>query len=103
MNMLLTITGNLVEFVTIISLAAISVSLVLLTYRIITGPINADRAVTLDSFGMNMMGLTALVAIIIPTTKLNDVVLLIGILLFIGTLGAAKYLEKGVSVDRDVD
>ncbi|SFA69690.1 multicomponent Na+:H+ antiporter subunit F [Lentibacillus halodurans] len=103
MSNLLSITNSIVEIVTIISVAAISVSLLLLLYRVMAGPTNADRAVALDSIGMNMMGLTALMAIIIPTTKLNDVILLIGILLFIGTLGIAKYLEKGVIIDRNLD
>ncbi|MFD1362980.1 Na(+)/H(+) antiporter subunit F1 [Lentibacillus salinarum] len=103
MNAFLAMTDSMVTIATIISLVAISVSLVLLLYRIISGPTNADRAVALDAVGMNMMGVAALMAIIIPTTRLNDVVLLIGILLFIGTIGIAKYLEKGVIIDRNLD
>ncbi|WP_010531067.1 monovalent cation/H+ antiporter complex subunit F [Lentibacillus jeotgali] len=100
---LLSATESIVQISTIICLAAISISLILLLCRIIIGPTNADRAVALDSVGMNMMGLAALMAVLIPTTKLNDVILLIGILLFIGTLAVAKYLEKGVIIDRKLD
>ncbi|HLR61091.1 MAG TPA: Na(+)/H(+) antiporter subunit F1 [Lentibacillus sp.] len=103
MNNLLSATEAIVQISTIICLVAISVSLILLLYRIINGPTNADRAVALDSVGMNMMGLTALMAVLLPSTKLNDVILLIGILLFIGTLAIAKYLEKGVIIDRKLD
>ncbi|TFJ94042.1 Na(+)/H(+) antiporter subunit F1 [Lentibacillus salicampi] len=103
MNNFLSLTHIIVEIATVICLAAISVSFILLLFRIVSGPTNADRAVALDSMGMNMMGIAALMAILIPTTKLNDVILLIGILLFIGTLAVAKYLEKGVIIDRNLD
>lgn len=103
MNNFLSLTHTIVEIATVICLAAISVSFILLLFRIVSGPTNADRAVALDSMGMNMMGIAALMAILIPTTKLNDVILLIGILLFIGTLAVAKYLEKGVIIDRNLD
>ncbi|TMN21030.1 Na(+)/H(+) antiporter subunit F1 [Lentibacillus cibarius] len=103
MNNLLAVTETILLFTTIISLIGISISLLLLLYRIITGPTNADRAVALDSIGMNLMGVAALMAILVVTTKFNDVILLIGILLFIGTIAVAKYLEKGVIIDRNMD
>lgn len=93
----------IIKIATSISIIVLAVSLLLLLYRIIVGPTNADRAVALDAIGINLMGLAALFAIILVTTKLNDIVLLIGILLFIGTLAIAKYLEKGVIIDRNLD
>ncbi|WP_369405125.1 monovalent cation/H+ antiporter complex subunit F [Piscibacillus salipiscarius] len=73
----------------------------LLLIRAIIGPSNADRAVAIDTIGVNMMAITALVAIHLVTDKLNDVVLLIGILLYIGTIAVAKFIEKGVVIDRN--
>ncbi|WP_371068787.1 monovalent cation/H+ antiporter complex subunit F [Sediminibacillus sp. JSM 1682029] len=69
--------------------------------RAIKGPTNPDRAVALDAIGINLMALVGLIAILLVTTKLNDIVLLIGILLFIGTIALAKFIEKGVIIDRD--
>ncbi|GAA0442827.1 Na(+)/H(+) antiporter subunit F1 [Lentibacillus halophilus] len=103
MNSFLSLTETILYVATLVSLAGISVSLLLLVYRIIIGPTNADRAVALDSIGMNLMGLAALMAILIVTTKFNDIILLIGILLFIGTIAVAKYLERGVIIDRNMD
>ncbi|WP_188453587.1 monovalent cation/H+ antiporter complex subunit F [Virgibacillus oceani] len=103
MNNLLELTEQMIKISTIICVIGISISLLLLLYRALAGPSNADRAVALDGIGINLMGLAALLAIIIVTTKLNDVILLIGILLFIGTLAIAKFLEKGVIIDRNVD
>ncbi|MFS0672888.1 Na(+)/H(+) antiporter subunit F1 [Ornithinibacillus sp. 179-J 7C1 HS] len=82
---------------------AIGISLVLLLYRTFKGPTNPDRAVGLDTIGINLMALTGLVAIYLSTPYLNDVVLLVGILGFLGTLATAKYVEKGVIIDRDLD
>lgn|SRR5699024_994901 len=103
MTDLLHLTENLLDMTLILSFIGISASLVLLMYQIIKGPTNADRAVALDSIGINLMGVAALFAILLLTSKLNDVVLLIGILSFLGTIAIAKYLEKGVIIDRDID
>ncbi|WP_099158581.1 monovalent cation/H+ antiporter complex subunit F [Virgibacillus ndiopensis] len=103
MNDLLELTKQLIEITIVICVIGISISLLLLLYRALVGPSNADRAVALDGIGINLMGLAALLAIIIVTTKLNDVILLIGILLFLGTIAIAKFLEKGVIIDRNMD
>ncbi|MFC0522526.1 Na(+)/H(+) antiporter subunit F1 [Pontibacillus salicampi] len=89
--------------VTEICIGVVSISIILLLYRAIKGPTNPDRAVALDTIGINLMALAGLIAIYLVTTKLNDVILLIGILLFIGTIAIAKFLEKGVIIERDVD
>ncbi|SDK52607.1 multicomponent Na+:H+ antiporter subunit F [Sediminibacillus albus] len=87
--------------ITMICVIATAISLVLLLIRAIKGPTNPDRAVALDAIGINLMALVGLIAVLLVTTKLNDIVLLIGILLFIGTIALAKFIEKGVIIDRD--
>lgn len=99
----LQITEQLIDVTVTICFIAIALTLVLVLYRILKGPTNPDRAIALDLIGISLMSLAALVSIHLITTKLNDVVLLIGILSFIGTLAIAKYLEKGVIIDRDLD
>ncbi|WP_102026949.1 Na(+)/H(+) antiporter subunit F1 [Salirhabdus sp. Marseille-P4669] len=92
---------ELLKVVTVICIAGVSISIFILLYRVLKGPTNPDRAVALDGIGVNLMALGALIAIYMVTTKLNDVILLIGILLFIGTIAIAKFLEKGVIIDRN--
>ncbi|AUJ26192.1 Na(+)/H(+) antiporter subunit F [Virgibacillus dokdonensis] len=103
MTNILTTTDNILQVAIVISFIGISLSLALLLYRVISGPTLPDRAVALDAIGINLMGLAGLMSIYLITTKLNDVILLIGILAFLSTLAIAKYLEKGVIIDRDVD
>ncbi|WP_096270658.1 Na(+)/H(+) antiporter subunit F1 [Paucisalibacillus globulus] len=96
-------TDRLLNYTIIISSILIGISLVLLLYRIFKGPTNPDRAVGLDTIGINLMALTGIIAIYLSTPYLNDVALLVGILGFLGTLATAKYVEKGVIIDRDMD
>lgn len=103
MNDILTFTENLIGIAVQISFIGIAISIILLSYRIIIGPTNPDRAVALDALGINLMAIAGLSSILLVTSKLNDVILLIGILLFIGTVALSKYMEKGVIIDRDMD
>lgn len=88
---------------TLISLVGIAITLVLLIYRVIVGPSNPDRAAALDVIGVCLMATVALSSILLVTTQLNDVILFIAILSFIGTLALSKYIEMGVIIDRDRD
>ncbi|GIO27621.1 Na(+)/H(+) antiporter subunit F1 [Ornithinibacillus bavariensis] len=97
------LTENIIEITVIGCSIIIAISLVLLLYRILKGPTNPDRAVGLDTIGINLMALTGLIAIYLSTPYLNDIVLLVGIIGFLGTLATAKYVEKGVIIDRDMD
>ena len=103
MTDVLSITESILDIAITISFAGIAISLLLLLYQVIVGPTQPDRAVALDAIGINIMALAGIMAVYLVTSKLNDVILLVGILAFLGTLSIAKYLEKGVIIDRDVD
>jgi len=103
MDNVLDATQTFVNYSATIAVLGVSISVMLLLYRAIMGPTNPDRAVALDIIGINLMALAGIIAIILVTTRFNDVVLLIGILLFIGTVAIAKFLEKGVIIERDMD
>lgn len=103
MTNLINFLESALHITTIICLIGIALSLILLIYRVIAGPSNPDRAMALDVIGVCLMAIAALTSILIITTKLTDVILLIGILSFIGTLALAKYIEMGVLIERDDD
>ena len=94
---------ELLYITTLVCLVGIALSLILLLYRVMKGPSNPDRAAALDVIGVCLMATAALTSVLLVTTKLNDVILLIGILSFIGTLALAKYIEMGVIIERDID
>ncbi|WP_068674401.1 monovalent cation/H+ antiporter complex subunit F [Oceanobacillus sp. Castelsardo] len=101
MNEVLALTDHLVKISVWIGFLVISISVILLMYQTIVGPENVDRAVALDTIAVNLMAVAGLLAIYLVTDKLNDIVLLIGVLAFLGTVGIAKYLEEGVIIDRN--
>jgi multicomponent Na+:H+ antiporter subunit F len=74
-----------------------------LIYRVVKGPTTPDRVVALDAIGINLIAIIALVSIILKTNAFLDIILLIGILAFIGTVAFSKYLEKGVIIEHDRD
>jgi multicomponent Na+:H+ antiporter subunit F len=87
--------------VTVICLLILGICMLFLLYRAIMGPTNPDRAVALDTIGVIIIAMSGLLAILTETTYFNDVILLIGILSFIGTVALSKFLEKGVIIERD--
>ncbi|WP_422392709.1 Na(+)/H(+) antiporter subunit F1 [Mesobacillus harenae] len=72
-----------------------------LIYRLVKGPTVPDRVVALDALGINLIAVIALVSIILKTNAFLEIILLIGILAFIGTVAFSKYLEKGVIIERE--
>jgi multicomponent Na+:H+ antiporter subunit F len=86
-----------------LSLFCISLAMLGLIYRVVKGPTTPDRVVALDAIGINLIALIALVSIVLRTNAFLDIILLIGILAFIGTVAFSKYLEKGVIIERDRD
>jgi len=63
-------------------------------YRIIKGPTIPDRMVGIDIFGILVVGICVILAIITRRMFLIDVGIAWIVLSFIGTLTLAKYLSK---------
>lgn len=94
---------EILDIVLILSILILSLAMLGMVYRIIVGPTIHDRVLSLDALGVLLMGFIALVSMMIHTQYLLVVILLIGILAFIATIGFAKYLERGVLIENDRD
>lgn len=94
---------SVLDIVLIFSIIVLSFSMLGMLYRIVIGPTVHDRILSLDALGVLLMGFIAIVSMMIHTQFLLVVILLIGILAFIGTIGFAKYLERGVIIENDRD
>ena len=81
----------------------LTLSILVALYRVIKGPSMPDRVVALDTIGINLIGVVAIVSMLLHTQAFLEVILLIGILAFIGTVAFSKFLEKGVVIERDRD
>ncbi|CAM3463053.1 Na(+)/H(+) antiporter subunit F1 [Cytobacillus oceanisediminis] len=89
--------------VVLIAILIISAATIGLIYRVIKGPTTPDRVVALDAIGINLVAIVALISIALNTNAFVEVILLIGILAFIGTVAFSKYLEKGVIIENERD
>ncbi|MFV8826763.1 Na(+)/H(+) antiporter subunit F1 [Alkalihalobacterium sp. APHAB7] len=84
-----------------IVLVIMSISLFVCFVRAIIGPTMPDRVVALDTFGINLIGFVGILMIIQETTAYAEIILVISILAFVGSIALAKFLERGVVFDRD--
>ncbi|KSU59432.1 cation:proton antiporter [[Bacillus] enclensis] len=84
-----------------ITLLLVSLSMLGLIYRVIKGPTIPDRVVALDAIGINLIAIVALISMIIDTYAFLSVILLLGILAFLGTVAFSKFLEKGEIIERE--
>ncbi|MEC2285232.1 Na(+)/H(+) antiporter subunit F1 [Bacillus velezensis] len=88
-------------FILQLSLGIMAVSTLLYVIRVMKGPTIPDRVVALDGIGINLIAMTALVSILLNTSAFLEIILLLGILSFIGTIAFAKFLEKGEIIEND--
>ncbi|NRG44390.1 Na(+)/H(+) antiporter subunit F1 [Bacillus sp. CRN 9] len=91
----------MIQTVVYIAIICVAVAMITLLYRVIKGPTLPDRIVALDALGVNIVAMVALVCIALDTNAFLEVILLFGILAFIGTVAFSKYLEKGVIIEND--
>lgn len=91
------------DFILTVSLAILAISILVSLYRVIKGPSMPDRVIALDSIGINLMGIVAIISIILRTRAYLEVILLVGLLAFIGTVSFSKFLERGVVIEHDRD
>ncbi|MEK4630269.1 MAG: Na(+)/H(+) antiporter subunit F1 [Solibacillus sp.] len=82
------------------SLVLFMVAIALSLFRVIKGPSLPDRAIALDTIGVNLISAIAIVSIVLKTKAFLEAILILGILAFIGTIAFSKYIERGVIVER---
>ncbi|MBG9456913.1 monovalent cation/H+ antiporter subunit F [Lysinibacillus sphaericus] len=90
----------MIDKILLLALALFSVSIALSLFRVIRGPSLPDRAIALDTIGVNLLSAIAIVSIILKTKAYLEAILILGILAFIGTIAFTKYIERGVIVER---
>ncbi len=86
-----------------VSLILILVSMLGLMYRVFKGPSIPDRLIALDGIGIMIISATAILSIIFDTEFFIEVILLVAIMSFIGTVSFSKFIEKGEIIEYDRD
>lgn len=93
----------MIETMMTISLVLFSTTIAIAVIRIILGPSMPDRVIALDMIGVNLIAMIAVVSIMLKTKAFLEVILILGILSFIGTIAFSKFIERGVIVERKRD
>ncbi|MCQ4088585.1 Na(+)/H(+) antiporter subunit F1 [Saccharibacillus sp. JS10] len=85
-----------------IALVILAIAVLGCAYRLIAGPSRSDRIAALDTIGINLLAMIAVFCMLLDTQALMEIILVIGILTFLGTTVMARYIERG-SVIEDGD
>lgn len=83
-----------------ISLILIVIAMALFVYRLIKGPTAPDRVIALDAMGVTLISVVGLLSLLVGTSFYLEIILLLAILSFIGTVAFSKFIEKGEIFDR---
>ncbi|WP_064641158.1 monovalent cation/H+ antiporter complex subunit F, partial [Paenibacillus sp. AD87] len=67
------------------------------------GPSMADRITALDTIGINVIAIVAVLSMMLHTQAYLDIILLIGILAFLSTVAFARYIERGAVFKNEGD
>jgi multicomponent Na+:H+ antiporter subunit F len=87
----------------LLSLIILSLAVVGCLYRLLAGPSIPDRVAALDAIGVMLLSMIAVICMLLKTSAYFDIILLIGILTFIGTTAFARYIERGVVIEHGDD
>ena len=85
------------------SLVLFSITIAIAVIRIILGPSMPDRVIGLDMIGVNLIAMIAVISVVMNMKAFLEVILILGILSFIGTIAFSKFIERGVIVERKHD
>ncbi|WP_028559528.1 Na(+)/H(+) antiporter subunit F1 [Paenibacillus pinihumi] len=91
------------NYLMLLSMFLLSVSIVISLYRVIRGPSMPDRVLALDSLGYSVIGIVAVLCIMMDSHAYLETILLIGILAFLSTIALCKFIERGVVIERERD
>jgi multicomponent Na+:H+ antiporter subunit F len=93
----------MIQSILTIALVLYSIAIGMAVLRIILGPSMPDRVLALDVIGVNLIASIAVISVLMNTKAYLEVILILGILSFIGTIAYSKFVERGVVVERKRD
>lgn len=77
----------------VLGLAVLGVGVALCVVRAVRGPSLFDRVLAFDCIALNAVGVVLLLSKLLDTAAFVDVVLVVALLGFLGTVSLAAYLE----------
>lgn len=72
-------------------------------YRAVRGPTVADRVAALDAVGTIIIGILIVGAMVLHDRQYLAYALVLSVLSYVSTVAFAKYIQRGVVIERDSD
>lgn len=91
------------ELVLMLALFLFSLAIAFFLYRVVKGPTVPDRIIAMDTIGINLIAMMAILSVLLKTYAFFEVILLFGILSFVSTIAFSRFIERGIVVDYDRD
>lgn len=89
----------MIDFALPVTIALLSLALILNLYRLFRGPDAPDRILALDTLYINALALIVLLGISVASRLYLEAALLIAVMGFVGTVALAKYLKRGSVIE----
>ncbi|MHA7967671.1 Na(+)/H(+) antiporter subunit F1 [Paenibacillus sp. CAU 1782] len=93
----------MMETILWIALGLLAIAILGCLYRLLLGPSIVDRIASLDTIGILLLSMVAVIGMVNKTEAYFDLILVIGILTFIGTTAMARYIERGIVLESGTD
>ena len=93
----------MIQSILMLALSIMVISIAICAWRLVKGPSLPDRVAALDTIGINLLAMVAVLSVLFKTQAFIEYILLIGILSFIGTMALARYIERGVVFEHGHD
>lgn len=87
--------GSILSLALDIAIGAVSLAMLLCTWRLIRGPQVVDRILALDTLYINTVALVVLLGIQLQTALLFEAALIVAMLGFASTVALSRYLTRG--------
>ncbi len=91
------------EEIMLLCLFLLSISIIVASYRVIKGPTMPDRVLALDNIGVNLIASVAVLSLLMQSSAYLEVILVLGILSFIGTIAFSRFIERGAVIEYERD
>ena len=85
---------SLPTFLLLVMFPVLSLALMLTFARLLRGPSLSDRVIALDMMATLGIGVVAVYAVFTGQPALLDVAIILALLVFLGTVGFAYYIER---------
>ncbi|AIQ31340.1 MULTISPECIES: Na(+)/H(+) antiporter subunit F1 [Paenibacillus] len=89
----------MIQVMLTVAMIILALAMLACLFRLLKGPTRSDRVAALDTIGIHVLAMITVFCMLLDTQDFLEVILVIGILTFIGTTALARYIERGAVIE----